>query len=299
MKDNMSDEQWLDARTKGIGGSEIGVILGINPWYTPLDVFLNKTQNLKIEDNKYMRAGRKLEGVISEYFSEETGYKIMIPEKRIYHSTDNPLFLGSIDRFYGNGSLDYRILECKSTQNRIEEVEPYHFTQLQWYLGVCNMDKGAIAYLISGVDFKFFTFDRSDSLIEQLQNKAVEFWENHVLKNVPPLPINIKDVLSLYPTHAEGAVYEATADDYEQFNELCFLKAQIKELEGKETAIKEALQTKMKEAKLLIHDGETLATWKGSECNTFDSKAFQKAHPDIYQEFLKQSLVRTFLLKRK
>jgi predicted phage-related endonuclease len=40
---DMPREEWLVLRRKGIGGSDVSAILGINPWKTAMDVWLEKT----------------------------------------------------------------------------------------------------------------------------------------------------------------------------------------------------------------------------------------------------------------
>ena len=41
---------WLDARRKGIGGSDASVIAGVNKWKSPLDLWLEKT--VQVDDNE-------------------------------------------------------------------------------------------------------------------------------------------------------------------------------------------------------------------------------------------------------
>jgi len=40
---DMPREQWLELRRQGIGGSDAAAILGMNPWKSPMDVWLEKT----------------------------------------------------------------------------------------------------------------------------------------------------------------------------------------------------------------------------------------------------------------
>ena len=39
----MSRDEWLKERTKGIGGSDVSTILGLNPYKTPLQLWEEKT----------------------------------------------------------------------------------------------------------------------------------------------------------------------------------------------------------------------------------------------------------------
>ena len=39
----MSREQWLKERKRGVGGSDVGKVLGVSEWGTAVDVWLEKT----------------------------------------------------------------------------------------------------------------------------------------------------------------------------------------------------------------------------------------------------------------
>ena len=41
--ENLSKEEWLRVRKHGLGGSDISILLGINPWRSELEVWLDKT----------------------------------------------------------------------------------------------------------------------------------------------------------------------------------------------------------------------------------------------------------------
>ena len=45
-------EQWLADRRKGIGGSDIGAILGLSPYRTLMDVFLDKRGETQPKGNE-------------------------------------------------------------------------------------------------------------------------------------------------------------------------------------------------------------------------------------------------------
>ena len=44
---NMDHTQWLQARTQGIGGSDVSAIAGLNKWKSAVQVFLEKYKRLK------------------------------------------------------------------------------------------------------------------------------------------------------------------------------------------------------------------------------------------------------------
>lgn len=44
---DMPREEWLKYRMMGIGGSDAGAICGLNPYVSPIDVFLDKSGRRK------------------------------------------------------------------------------------------------------------------------------------------------------------------------------------------------------------------------------------------------------------
>ena len=68
-------QQWLIDRTKGIGGSDAPVILGISPYKTPYQLWQEKTGKIDIpdEDSPVIRRGRTMEPIIANMYAEVTG----------------------------------------------------------------------------------------------------------------------------------------------------------------------------------------------------------------------------------
>ncbi|QXW65636.1 YqaJ viral recombinase family protein [Streptobacillus moniliformis] len=65
------EDDWLKLRQKGIGGSDIGALLGLNKYKSVVDVYLDKVEGKRVEDNSAMEWGRNLEPVIRSYFEEK------------------------------------------------------------------------------------------------------------------------------------------------------------------------------------------------------------------------------------
>ena len=74
---NLSHEEWLRYRKRGIGGSDAGAICGLNPYVTAMQVYHDKTSDTADDtDNEAMRQGRDLEEYVSQRFMEATGKKV-------------------------------------------------------------------------------------------------------------------------------------------------------------------------------------------------------------------------------
>jgi predicted phage-related endonuclease len=85
--------------------------------------------------------------------------------------------------------------------------------------------------------------------------------------------------------HADDSLVDAIDD-------LQAVKAKIKELETQEDAIKTRVLCELKEAETLAYQGVKVATCKTQTRTSFDSKAFEKDHPDLYAQYKKTSSTR-------
>lgn len=301
---NNSRQNWLEARKKGLGGSEIASILGLNPYSSALDVFLDKTgQTPPIEDNKYMKAGRKLEPIIVDYFAEETGLKPIegFEEDVIIKHKDFDFLLGTPDRFILDQDGKVYVLECKSTQKEIssDNLPEAWFCQLQWYLGISGKEKGFIAWLSRGVDFGFTEVDFVPEFFDFMVDKAVSFWQNNVLTGTPPEPQNGDEVQKLYKSHVDGKIIESSDDLNKLIINLKDLREIISEYETKESEIINQIKLILKDAEGIKKDGNLLITWKaGKSTESFNQAAFKKNYPEIWQMYSEQKPgARRFLIK--
>ena len=72
---NLSREDWLEYRKKGIGGSDVAAIMGISPFATIRDLFYNKTGVQPViqeeEESNWVakEVGHRLEDLVAEIFS--------------------------------------------------------------------------------------------------------------------------------------------------------------------------------------------------------------------------------------
>jgi len=286
----MTDEH-KQAKINRIGGSEIGIIMGVNPYQTPVELYFSKIEKLEIKDNQHMKMGRRTEPIIADTFAEETNSTIIKPPKDYYI---DGIFIASPDRFYHNGSDKIYILECKNTTKKIEDDAEYsHYLQLQWYLGIIGYESGAVAYLINGYDFKYFSYNREEKIIAEMRQKATDFWNNHIIPRIPPEPVNANDIIQLYPKALLGKTIETDIDGFDIWNQLCMVHSNVSEYNKQEDELKEKLKLKMRDSEgkfdteTLLYADRILATWKsGKNKMIFDEDKFKMEKPELYEQYL-------------
>ena len=70
-------EEFLLARRAGLGGSDIGAILGLSPYLTPVDVWAEKTGRATAQDETLqMRFGTYAEEFVAREYTAKTGHAV-------------------------------------------------------------------------------------------------------------------------------------------------------------------------------------------------------------------------------
>ena len=75
---DLSHEEWLKYRTQGIGGSDVSILAGINPFKSVHQLWLEKTGQVELEegDTEYTHFGTLLEPIVRKEFTARTGIKV-------------------------------------------------------------------------------------------------------------------------------------------------------------------------------------------------------------------------------
>ena len=188
---SMSREEWLKYRTMGIGGSDVSVIAGINPYRSVFQLWLEKTgQTEPCENgNECTHFGTVLEPIVKQEFTERTGIEIAEP-KFIYQHKDYPFMLANLDGVVTVNGEDC-IFEAKTASayklNEWENgIPPEYMMQIQHYMAVTGSKKTYIAALIGGNHFVYKTVERDDEMIADIIGMERRFWEENVLGGKVP-----------------------------------------------------------------------------------------------------------------
>ena len=202
---DMTREQWLEERRKGLGGSDAAAILGMNPYKSPLAVYCEKLGLApEIEDNEAMRQGRDLEEYVARRFCEATGKKVRRCNRILRHP-EHPWMLANIDRDVVGEDAG---LECKTTSQYNKtpfdqgEVPAVYYWQCVHYMAVTGAAKWYLAVLVHGKAFYKFEILRNEEHINYLTDAEWRFWQNSVLAELPPLPCGSEqdgDLVAMLP----------------------------------------------------------------------------------------------------
>jgi putative phage-type endonuclease len=300
---DMPREEWLEIRKKGIGGSDSAAIVGLDRYRSPFDVYADKL-GLKpeIEDNEAMRQGRDLEDYVAQRFMEATGKKVRRRNAILQHP-EHTFMTANIDRWVVGENAG---LECKTTSvlNRAKfsqgEFPPNYYVQCVHYMAVTGAERWYLAVLVLNKAFHVFTIERDEAEIEALIEAEKDFWENHVLKQIPPAPDGSEStsevIKHLFPEarEREEVVLFGYEDKIEQYLEL---DVRVKELECERDKLKQELQLAMADAEIGRAQGY-IVEWKNQVRQTLDTKKLKSEHAEIYEKYLKPAqTVRRFMIK--
>jgi putative phage-type endonuclease len=277
-------------RLKGIGGTDIAAILGLNPWKSPMDVYLEKTGLVDgPEENEAMFWGKELEELVLRRYQRDTGHYLSHapPMMHLIH----PWYVGSPDALAKNGDGALGVVDAKTTGRRddygepgTDEVPDIVACQMAWYCGLIDAQWAdvAVLFLSPRRQFAIYHLPRNQEIIDNLIEAGREFWEGHVIPRIPP-PLDAsggpKLYLNLTYPQDRGDIIPATIAGANYLSRLQAVKEIIAEAE-KEKAVAEA------HIKALIGDAQGIlsrewkATWKKNKDSLVTD--WEKAYTDLF-----------------
>lgn len=299
----MDHAQWLEERRKGIGGSDVAAILGLSPFKTAYQVYREKRKEVgDWKGNNLTDWGKRMEPAIRQWYSDQTGRNVRLPDKIMYHEK-YPFMLASLDGF----TDDQRIVEIKTARSGkgwgepgTNEIPDYYAVQCHHYMIVTGFDVTDVPVSVSGGSPELYEVPADKEIAEMIIETCATFWKRVVDGN-PPDPITFADAVSRFGKIKSEGVVIASSGALHCVNNIKSIRQEITTLEEKEERLKGNLIITLGErGDTLIDDGgNTILTYKlANGRRSFDVKSFEKDHPDIYQKYIKTSEPqKRFLLK--
>src|SRR6185312_1944949 len=291
-------------RQKYLGGSDVAAILGISPWKTPLDVYLDKIQpRVEVTDPaklKLFRRGHRMEPYVIDLLAEEENLTIVARGNR-YIDKQHGFIAAEIDaEAEGNLNIEIKTVspfKAKEWGEQQTDEIPVHYTaQVMHGLMVTDRETCILGVLIGGDDFRVYRVVRDEEIIGAIRDSEIAFWDR-IQNRMPPEPSTVGDIARLYGTKDSGLSVEATEAIAATCVDMRSVIAEMKSLEEHLEMERERVQLDMGDAATLMYQGKPLATWKSQSASRFDQAAFKTAHADLYEQFKKISESRVFRLK--
>ncbi len=242
---SISKEGWREERKKGIGGSDVGAILGVNKYRSVSDVYYDKigAKMIKRETERTkitLQIGNCLEEVVAEAFQNRYPSIEVRSDNAMYQHENYPFALANIDRRLilpdgSNAVLECKTLSsaegwestdfCKGIQGRCPLSYEY---QVRHYMAVLDFDLAIVVGLDLLTKNLYVVYVPRDKDVEnKILAAEMEFWTFVENKKAPAvnsyfdrLCTEIKaDAFKRFYGAKKEMVYEVKFDDeIEMFN---------------------------------------------------------------------------------
>ena len=260
-------EKWFEMRTTGIGGSDVGAIMCLNKYASPLTIYLAKKNVEGFKGNASTEWGHILEDPIRKKAAEELGIEI-ISVPGMYTSNDIPYMNANIDGLchaenqvtIGGENVEglggFEIKTSTSGEGfEDDEIPDSYYCQVQHYMAVTNLPWFILtAFFLNTKTVRHYVIRRNDEFIYgKIIPAEKDFWENYVLANQAPEPLGLdseEEYVKNLPIAETVILDEETENLIAKRMEV---QKQIKELEQKESALKDSIILKLS----ALSNGET------------------------------------------
>ncbi|MBC9704536.1 MAG: YqaJ viral recombinase family protein [Enterococcus sp.] len=176
--------EWHEQRRKGIGGSDVGAILGVSPWNSRDDIFKIKTGQVQPEPQKSgsgaLWRGSTWESRIASMYANNNPDKMLIHCKTSWVNNDRAHQFANLDGLLYDpetGELD-TILEIKTSSTPLswqDGVPKYYRMQVLWYMDAFGIKKGVVAVLIDDCDYREYEVIPRDGEMDRIHREVDKF----------------------------------------------------------------------------------------------------------------------------
>ena len=290
-------QQWLTVRQGGIGSSDAAAAVGLCPYKSQLELWMEKTGRTPTEeappgmdDPRYW--GTLLEPYVAVAYAQQTDRKVRKVNAVLQHPSF-PFMLANIDREVV-GCPDVQILECKTagewgSKLWRDGVPEYIQLQVQHQLAVTNQQAADVAVLLCGQRLEIHRIERDEEVIARLMVLEARFWQYVTTDIEPPADGSESSGQALRQLYPGGGNTLDFCDDRALSNTFAALVAIRDELEirGKEAEqLKQALQQAMGDAARAVFATGEVTYKRAQDGTSLDTKRLALDHPDLVAKYI-------------
>lgn len=301
---------WLEARNARpvLGSSDVGTIMGLNPYCTPFQYWMQQKDTRALEEEKEaLFRGQFKEDAIAKWFAHKTGEKIIqrSSEITVYRNDKFPDYVQvAPDReLFAKGREDRPGLECKDTKLHIPELDADNmpkmwYAQIQYQMGVMERSQWYIAAEEGGKNLIYALFDYSEKAFNHIYSYCSEWFERYILGDEVPPAETKEDAAIMWPVHNPGVKKAVNIGVYGCYESLYLKKQSAKKLAEEIKELEDRLAVQFEDAEAIEYEGRTLATYKTQKRRSFDTKGLETELPDIAAKYVKETEYKVLRLKK-
>lgn len=292
-------EQWLAERRKGIGGSEIATLLGINPYQSEYQLWLDKTGRADEEQQTgAMQRGVWLEPRLAEIFAERTG--LTVRRCGLARHRHDPRLQVTPDRLAEDGGC----VEIKSmgTYSKVRAewrhggIARSAYAQAQYQLLVTGRSHAwLVAYEIDQEPMVRGPVERDEPLLADMRALVDTWWSGHIATDTPP-PVDLatitdEEIALRWPDAEPGSVTQAQWPSHVRalLTERAECHEQLTGAKRRKDEIDQALKVMIGDAEALLVGERPVVTLKPRLNNPSVDPALETDLPDVYSKYIRRS----------
>lgn len=310
----------LDRRTY-IGSSDAAAIMGLGAFErTALSTYLEKLGEMPIEidagHRRFLDRRKRFESPIVQMLKEDFDGEIVNVNKR-YRDREHSFMAAEVDFEWRDEDGDIQNGEIKTCspfafgerqgwgEPGTSDIPVTYACQVMYSLMITGRRRAIVAALVGLDDMKFYRIDRDDETIATLRAESVRFWNEHVLKRIPPPPQTMQDIGRMFnkykghPVQLTPAMIKKLAKRAELQEKMRTMKADIADIDFNVACFiadswgYDEPENTRDDAALLVN-GIPVGTWKLAGRNYLDQTALKLERPDIHKQFMRPTTHREF-----
>ena len=288
--------EWLEVRKRGIGSSDAAAAVGLNPYKSQLELWMEKTgrapdgeRHQGMDDPRFW--GTLLEPYVAVAYQQKTERRVRKVNAVLQHPT-YPFMLANIDREV-IGCPDVQVLECKTAGefgSRLwkEGVPEYVQLQVQHQLAVTGTDAADVAVLLCGQKLEIHRILRDDDIIARLIVLESRFWECVKTDTPPPADgseSSAKALRHLYQGNDTSLDLTSDTGLCQVFEVLAALRAELDAKEQLAEQLKQTLQQAMGDASKALFASGIVTYRRAKDGASIDTKRLTAERPAIAAQY--------------
>jgi len=304
-KEPHGSQAWLNQRymdekgNRRISASAAAAIYGLHP-FVKKDHYaaeqLSGVAPSPITPNAAMETGNRLEDTVITWAGDRLGVEFETPKELFCYDTDKGCHL--ISTLDGWNEETRHILEVKTTSREYSGTLPDYW-RIQGITQYICSDAKRVTWAIFDNTLRLTLVEQvitEEEVAEHIE--AVTEWLNSIELGMTPSGVKWSyETIQTRYQRPESRSVELPSETADLIQRLRHVRSELASYKQLEDELKAEVCELLGEADTAILNGATVVTWKGQKRESFDSKSFRAAYPDLAREFTKEVQTRTFLLK--
>lgn len=319
-------------RKSFLGSSDIASVLNVDPRRSAVGLWMEKTGRADTEIDpkleKFFRRRKRQEPVIAEMLADDYGVEVTrlsYGNPNRYTDHEHPFMAAEIDfEFLMGPAVRAKIpaLELvpdgetvngeiktsayfardKFGEEGTDQVVAEYVAQTQYGMMVARRRWCLLVALIGVDELVPYPIARDDEVIGEMRQRAVSFWNDNVLADVPPPAVSIDDIGKLY-SRVNGRRCEITAELVEKLDKFFELRQLLNDGEKEKKALEFAIADHVRRSwgwpgpspadeptddAVLTLMGQPIATWRKQRGTYLDQKALAVQAPKIIEQYTRE-----------